>query len=78
MTAAGAVQWWHANDAVSAEGALPTKSYRGGPVHTTYSRNNMGQKCEGNCGLWVLTEIKKVYTGNLKKFVRAIWELPAK
>ena len=26
-------------------------------AHTTYSRNNMGQKCEGNCGLWVLNEI---------------------
>ena len=25
----------------------------------TYSRNNMGQKCEGNCGLWVLNEIIK-------------------
>ena len=25
--------------------------------HTTYTRNNMGQKCEGNCGLWVLNEI---------------------
>ena len=25
--------------------------------HTTYSRNNMGQKCEGNCGLWVLNEM---------------------
>ena len=25
--------------------------------HTTYSRNNMGQKCEGNCGLWVLDEM---------------------
>ena len=28
-------------------------------VHTTYSRNNIGQKCEGNCGLWVLIEIIK-------------------
>ena len=27
--------------------------------HTTYIRNNMGQKCEGNCGLWVLNEIIK-------------------
>ena len=27
--------------------------------HTTFSRNNMGQKCEGNCGLWVLNEIIK-------------------
>ena len=47
--------------------------------HTTYSRNNMGQKCEGNCGLWVLNEmIKKVYIENLKKNVGAVWELPAK
>ena len=28
----------------------------------------MGQKCEGNCGLWVLNEIiKKMYPENLKK-----------
>ena len=47
--------------------------------HTTYIRNNIGQKCEGNCGLWVLTEmIKKIYPGNLKKIVGAVWELPAK
>ena len=26
-------------------------------LHTIYTRNNMGQKCEGNCGLWVLHEI---------------------
>ena len=26
-------------------------------VHTAYSRKNMCQKCEGNCGLWVLNEI---------------------
>ena len=24
------------------------------PSHTIYTRNNMGQKREGNCGLWVL------------------------
>ena len=31
-------------------------------IHTIYIRNNMGQKCEGNCGLWVLHEIlKKTY-----------------
>ena len=24
-----------------------------------FSRNNIGQKCEGNCGLWVLNEINK-------------------
>ena len=28
----------------------------------------MGQKCEGNCGLWVLNEtLKKTYPENLKK-----------
>ena len=28
----------------------------------------MGQKCEGNCGLWVFNEIlKKTYPENLKK-----------
>ena len=48
-------------------------------LHTAYSRNNMGQKCEGNCGLWVLNEIiKKIYPENLKKIVGAVWELPAK
>ena len=25
--------------------------------HTIYSRNNMHQKCGGNCGLWILHEI---------------------
>ena len=39
----------------------------------------MGQKCEGNCGLWVQNEIlKKTYAENLKKIVGAVWELPAK
>ena len=39
----------------------------------------MGQKYEGNCGLWVLNEIiKKIYPENLKKIVGAVWELPAK
>ena len=48
-------------------------------LHTTYTRNNMRQKCEGNCGLWVLNEmIKKTYPEKLKKIVGAIWELPAK
>ena len=28
-------------------------------THTIYTRNNMGQKCEGNCGLRVLHEILK-------------------
>ena len=47
--------------------------------HTIYIRNNMGQKCEGNCGLWVLREIlKKTYPENLKKIVGAVWELPAR
>ena len=47
--------------------------------HTIYTRNNMGQKCEGNCGLWVLNEIlKKTYPENLKKILGAVWELPAK
>ena len=47
--------------------------------HTTYTRNNMGQKREGNCGLWVLNEIiKKTYPENLKKIVGAVWKLPAK
>ena len=36
--------------------------------HTIYTRNNMDQKCEGNCGLWVLNEMtKKISPGNLKK-----------
>ena len=48
-------------------------------IHTIYTRNNMGHKCEGNCGLWVLNEIlKKTYPENLKKIVGAVWELPAK
>ena len=39
----------------------------------------MGQKYEGNCGLWVLNEItKETYHENLKKIVGAVWELPAK
>ena len=37
-------------------------------THTAYSRNNMRQKCEGNCGLWVLNEmIKEIYPEHLKK-----------
>ena len=48
-------------------------------LHTIYTKNNMGHKCEGNCGLWVLNEIlKKTYPENLKKNVGAVWELPAK
>ena len=47
--------------------------------HTTYSRNNIGQKCEGNCGLGVLNEIiNGMYPESLKKTVGAVWELPAK
>ena len=48
-------------------------------MHTIYTRNDMGQKCEGNCGLWVLDKIlKKTYPENLKKILGAVWELPAK
>ena len=36
-------------------------------THTIYTRNNMGQKCEGNCGLWVLNEI-------LKKHILKVWK----
>ena len=33
----------------------------------------MGQKGEGNCGLWVLNEmIKKMYPENLEKIVGAV------
>ena len=42
-------------------------------LHTTYARNDMGQKCEGNCGLWVPNDIlKKSYPENLKKIVGAV------
>ena len=48
-------------------------------LHTIYTINNMGQKCEGSCGLWDLNEIlKKTYPENLKKILGAVWELPAK
>ena len=47
--------------------------------HTAYSRNNMCQKCGGDCGLWVLIDItRKIYPENMKKIVGALWELPAK
>ena len=47
--------------------------------HTIYTRNNMGQKREGNCGLWVLNEIlKKIYPENLKKILGAVRDLSAK
>ena len=39
--------------------------------HTTDSRNNMGQKCQGNCGLWVLNDFFFKYAENMKKQ----WEL---
>ena len=47
--------------------------------HTAYSRNNMGRKCEGNYGLWVLNEmIKKIYISwKFEKIVGAVWKLPA-
>jgi hypothetical protein len=39
----------------------------------------MSQKCEGNCGLWVLNEIiKTIYPENLKKIKGAVKELPAR
>ena len=39
----------------------------------------MGQKFEGNCGLWVLNEIlKRTYPENLKKTMGVVWELLAK
>ena len=47
--------------------------------HTIYTKNNMGKKCEGDCGLLVLNEmVKKIYPENLKKIVGDVWELPAK
>ena len=48
-------------------------------TYTIYSRDNIHQKCGGNCGLWVLHEtIKNIYPENLKKIVGALWKLPAK
>ena len=48
-------------------------------THTTYSKNNMCQKCGGNCGLWIFHEIiQNKYAESLKKIVGAFWELPAK
>ena len=38
----------------------------------------MCQKCEGNCGLWVLNQIIKKYAENMKKIAEIVWELPAK
>ena len=34
-------------------------------MHTIYTRINMSQKCEDNCGLWVLNEI------SLKKYAES-------
>ena len=51
----------------------------GRPVHTIYTRNDMGQKCEGNCGLWVSNVIiKNTFREDLKKIVGVLKELPAK
>ena len=37
---------------------LETRAGEGKIVrHTIYTRNNMCQKCEGNCGLWALNKI---------------------
>ena len=38
--------------------------------HTIYTRNNIGQKCEGNCGLWVLNEILKNWAESALLFSR--------
>ena len=39
----------------------------------------MGQKCEGNCGLWAFNEIvRKINPESLKKIVGAVWKFPAK
>ena len=48
-------------------------------MHTIYRRNNVGKKCKGNCGLWVLNEIiKRMYPESLKKIVGAVSESLAK
>ena len=48
-------------------------------MHPKLNTFHMGKKCEGNCGFWVLNEMmKKIYPGNLKKIVGAVWKLPAK
>ena len=42
-------------------------------LHITSSRDNMCQKCEGDCGLWVLIEIlQKKYPENAKKIMGAV------
>ena len=46
---------------------------------TTYSWNIKWKKCAGISGLWVLIEIiQKIHPENMKKFVGAVWKLPAK
>ena len=48
-------------------------------VHTPSIAEIIWVKYEGNCGLWVLTEIFFFkYPEILKKIVGAVWELPAK
>ena len=49
-------------------------------LHTTYTWNIMRQKCEANCGLWVLDEMIKKYISWKfeKKIMGAVWELPDK
>ena len=60
-------------------GKRTIQAYFEDAIHTIYSRNNMGQKCEGNCGLSILNEImKNIYPENLKKIVGAVLKLPAK
>ena len=62
------------NSKISFRFIIDSKRY-----HTIYTRDNMGQKCEGDCGVWVLNEIiKKTYPESLKKIVGAVWKLPAK
>ena len=49
---------------ISRSKTIETKLYL--CTQTTYSRNNMRQKCEGDCGLWVLNEIiLKIYAAKL-------------
>ena len=48
---------WPSEPGGPAGGDSPPPDFSGYINHTIYSRNNMGQKCEGNCGLWVPNEI---------------------
>ena len=54
---------------------VSVKSFLTVMMHTTYTRNDMGKKCEGNCGLWVLNEI---YFFKYPENLGAVWELLAK